>query len=76
MNEAERLLKSIMEYAMKKRGDGVRDFMQIMESYAGDVLSEQTRTNLNSSRYMNAIREYCRKDPVVQGRLVGFFDIK
>lgn len=72
MNEADRLLKSIMEYALKKRSEGIRDFMQIMESYAREVLSEQTRTNLNSSRYMNLIKEYCRKDPAVQGRLVGF----
>jgi hypothetical protein len=72
MNEADRLLKSIMEYATKKRAEGVRDFVQIMESYSREVLSEQTRMNLNSSRYMNVIKEYCRKDPVVQRRLVGF----
>lgn len=74
MNEADRLLKSIMEYAVQKRSEGMRDFMQIMESYSRDVLSIQAGTNLSSGRYTNVIREYCRKDPAVQGRLVGFFD--
>lgn len=72
MNEADRLLRSIMEYALKKRSEGVRDFMQIMVSYSRDVLSIQAGTNLSSVRYMNIVREYLKKDPVVQSKLVGF----
>lgn len=61
MNEADRLLRSIMEYALKKRGEGVRDFMQKMESYSRDVLSVQTGTNVSSVRHSNIIKDYCRK---------------
>lgn len=70
MNEADRLLKSIMEYALGKRANGERDFMQIMESYSREVLSVQSETNLNSARYANIIKDYCKKDPAIQTRLL------
>lgn len=62
-----------MDYAVRKRAEGVRDFIQIMESYSREVLSAQEGTNLSSGRYMNIIKEYCRKDPAVQERLSGFY---
>jgi hypothetical protein len=69
MNEADRLLRSIMGYALKKRSEGLRDFMQIMESYSHDVLSTETASNVKSERYSQIIKEYGQKDPVTQSRL-------
>lgn len=72
MNEADRLLRSIMEYASVKREEGVKDFMDIMESYAKEFLPGHTSFSGSAIRYSNVIREYLKKDPVVQRKLVGF----
>jgi len=79
MNEADKLLKGLFEYARERREEGQHDFTLIVKEYSRSVLlPEVHRTGKNTlaKRFYEMIKEYAETDPRYQARLVGFFEMK
>lgn len=75
MNEAERLFKDLLEYARKKREEGVYDFTYILSSYNSQVLEELVDSSKNASakKFSDMIKDYELTDPQYQKKLTGFY---
>lgn len=77
VSEADKLFKSLFQYARERRDEGVYDFTEILSGFYRDVLSpnyssdNSSRSNL-AKRFMNLIKEYVATDPRYQSRLDEF----
>lgn len=73
-SEADKLLRALLDYAGKRREEGVYDFTEIMYEYSKYVLPEFLSNSRNNlvKRFSNMIKEYVRTDPRYQLRLEDF----
>lgn len=73
-SEADRLLRALLDYARRRREEGVYDFMQIMHEYSKYVLPEFLSNPRNSlaRRFSTMIRDYAATDPRYQSKLDAY----
>ena len=73
-SEADRLLRALLDYARRRREEGVHDFTQIMYEYSKYVLPEFLENSKNAlgKRFNAMIREYVATDPRYQRKLDAF----
>jgi len=70
-SEADKLLRALLDYAKRRREEGVYDFTQIMYEYSKYVLPAFPSNSRNSlvKRFNNSIKEYVLTDPRYQTKL-------
>lgn len=73
-SEADRLLRALLDYARRRRDEGVYDFTQITYEYSKYVLPEFLSNPRNSlvRRFNSMIRDYVATDPRYQSKLDAY----
>ena len=73
-SEADRLLRALLDYARRRREEGVYDFTQIMHEYSKYVLPEFLSSSRNNiaRHFDNMIKVYVATDPRYQSRMDAF----
>lgn len=74
MNEADRLLKTLFDYARSSRESGQNDFTYIMKEYSKSALLPEIQAGKNTlaKRLYEMIKDYAETDPRYQAKLVSF----
>lgn len=73
-SEADKLLRALLDYARRRRDEGVYDFTQIMHEYSKYMLPEFLLNTKNSiaKRFYTMIKDYVLTDSRYQTRLETF----
>ena len=75
-SEADRLLKSLFQYAGKRREEGVYDMTEILDGFYRERLMAEEASNGNknglSKRFRRLVNEYVETDPRYQSKIDKF----
>lgn len=73
-SEADRLLKSLFQYARKRRDEGVSDFTDILNGFYHERLLDSMNDGRNAitKRFCSLVKEYVETDPRYQKKMDEF----
>lgn len=67
-SEAEKIIKALFDYAKERRGEGVRDFGEIMSGFRNSLVRSECDGSF-SKRFVKLVRDFLATDPLYQRRL-------
>ncbi|MEM3538448.1 MAG: hypothetical protein QW193_04380 [Nitrososphaerales archaeon] len=78
-SEADKLFKSLLNYAKVKRDEGVYDFTEILAGFYKRLLNhgydnEANSKNAFTKRFMKLVKEYVETDPRYQSKMDSYYE--